>query len=102
MSCSSVIVKHALVPDRHTDMTVGRTHSKQTQERLKDRIDRLRIDRLRIDRQTDRQTDGQRFDRQTSRENQTHTVNRGRLTDKQRIDQHMQTEKQNVEEEYLL
>ena len=52
MSCSSVIVKHALVPDRHTDMTVGRTHSKQTQERLKDRIDRLRIDR-----QTDGQTD---------------------------------------------
>ena len=81
MSCSSVIVKHALVPDRHTDMTVGRTHSKQTQERLKDRIDRLRIDR-----QTDRQTNGQRFDRQTSRENQTHTVNRGRLTDRQRID----------------
>ena len=52
MSCSSVIVKHALMLDRHTDMTVGRTHSKQTQERLKDRIDRLRIDR-----QTDGQTD---------------------------------------------
>lgn len=31
-----------------------------------------------------------------------HTVNRGRLTDRQRIDRHMQTEKQNVEEEYLL
>ena len=71
MSCSSVIVKHALVPDRHTDMTVGRTHSKQTQERLKDRIDRLRIDR-----QTDRQTDGQRLDRQTNRESHTHSEQR--------------------------
>ena len=78
MSCSSVIVKHALVPDRHTDMTVGRTHSKQTQERLKDRIDRLRIDR-----QTDRQTDGQRLDRQTSRENQTHSEQRDSLTDRE-------------------